>query len=236
MNKLLKYFSEFIIFDGLYYLSFMLFNEMIPSLITAGLGWGLYRFVILNAWLKMIDHIHLIHDLNQLMNSLVLQLSVTPSLYTALEVILPNLTDRLRSQIHLTENESPLINLEKLQYHFNHPTYLVFFQILKIYTEQGGDILHMMQQMLSQINHIKTYSFDYLKAKNKKLRDLVVSWLFSWITIIYMRLLLAKYYMDLIKGDFLFIGVIASFLLFYWSLFLFFKKYQHMNLERGWDL
>lgn len=235
MNKFTRTILSFIATDVFYYFCYILFDEAIPAVVTTLIGWLLFHFVIKPALKKMKFHKIQMQDMNQIINALVLQISVTPSLYTSLEAIFPNLSISLQEKIGDIREEAPLDVMERLNFGFNHPVFSIFNQILKLYVEQGGDIIAMTQQIVNQANQVKTYTMDYLQVKNKKMKELLVSWGFSWLTMIYMRYLLSQYYLAMVHGGFLLFAVIIGFGLFFWSLFLFFKQYKEMTIEKGWE-
>lgn len=113
----------------------------------------------------------------------------------------------------------------------------VFVTELKVYIEQGGDILNLSSQLINQVNHLKSSAYLFTSIKKRKLREFSTVWIFSLVSLLYLRLGLEAYYMMVLNHSVLFKYAVAFlFLILILSYGLYFKRYGDYYMEKGWDI
>ena len=137
-----------------------------------------------------------------------------------------------KEQKDVLSNEELLINerLDLLDKYYDFPLYYVFKEIIVLYDTQGGNIIDMSMQLLSQIDiYMKNVETIYLD-NNKKIGEVLFLWIFSTLALIYVKSILIDYYVVLIENEIFKYIIFGFFFLFIFSLYILSKKYIEIKL------
>ena len=209
--------------------SFTLLNDIILSVILGSLFFLLMNFYTLKKLNKMKKFRKSLEVFSHFANSLVMQLTVMPNVSTSLI----DISDYLdKEQKDILSNEELLINerLDLLDKYYDFPLYYVFKEIIVLYDTQGGNIIDMSMQLLSQIDiYMKNVETIYLD-NNKKIGEVLFLWIFSTLALIYVKSILIDYYVVLVENEIFKYIIFGFFFLFIVSLYILSKKYIEIKL------
>ncbi len=237
MKKFYKYIFYFLICDVSYLVLYYFTKDLIISLFVSLFGLLVFYRVIVPNYSKATSYRSTVEQVNKFINSLIIQLSVTPSLEEALINIKMYCSIEVNDIIDNPNFENAIERVEQIAYHFNHPLMFVFTQQLKVHNEQGGDILYMSQQIVEQVNHLKSSVHLFTSIKKRKLKEFSTIWLFSLLSLLYLRLGLENYFLLVLDESPLFKYSIAlSFAILFVSYGIFYRKYGDYYIEKGWDI
>ena len=237
MKGFIKYIISFLIFDISFIVIVYFTKDMLVSLILSLLSLLIFAKVIMPNYKNAKNYLISVDEANQFINSLTVQLSVTPSLEEALANISFCCSKQIQEIISNDTVESAIEKIEQISYLINQPLMYVFVTELKVYIEQGGDILNLSSQLINQVNHLKSSAYLFTSIKKRKLREFSTVWIFSLVSLLYLRLGLEAYYMMVLNHSVLFKYAVAFlFLILILSYGLYFKRYGDYYMEKGWDI
>ncbi|HHU27795.1 TPA: hypothetical protein GXZ54_01395 [bacterium] len=237
MKGFIKYIISFLIFDISFIVIVYFTKDMLVSLILSLLSLLIFAKVIMPNYKNAKNYLISVDEANQFINSLTVQLSVTPSLEEALTNISFCCSKQIQEIISNDTFESAIEKIEQISYLINQPLMYVFVTELKVYIEQGGDILNLSSQLINQVNHLKSSAYLFTSIKKRKLREFSTVWIFSLVSLLYLRLGLEAYYMMVLNHSVLFKYAVAFlFLILILSYGLYFKRYGDYYMEKGWDI
>jgi len=237
MKGFIKYIISFLIFDISFIVIVYFTKDMLVSLILSLLSLLIFAKVIMPNYKNAKNYLISVDEANQFINSLTVQLSVTPSLEEALANISFCCSKQIQEIISNNTFESAIEKIEQISYLINQPLMYVFVTELKVYIEQGGDILNLSSQLINQVNHLKSSAYLFTSIKKRKLREFSTVWIFSLVSLLYLRLGLEAYYMMVLNHSVLFKYAVAFlFLILILSYGLYFKRYGDYYMEKGWDI
>lgn len=188
---------------------FMTYNLYI-AIIYAFINFLLFQLFILPLVIKNKKELTTLEEFQHFVSSLIMQLTITPSLMEALE----NVSNFFDDEIQETMKDDELAlnsKIEILGKRFPFPLFFVFAKLLDLYTNQGGDIIEMTVEIISQIDHMEVSLKDIILDNKKKISEIFVLWGLSIASTIYLKTILFSYYLDML--DSIFIVVVIVYLL-----------------------
>lgn len=237
MKGFIKYMLTFLIFDISFIVIMFFTQELVISLVISLVLVIVITKVIQPNYSNAKVYLKAVDEANQIINSLSVQLSVTPSLDEALVQIKNYCSNYIKDIISNDSYPSGIEKMEQISFYINQPIMYVFVSQLKAYIEQGGDILNLSRQLISQANHLKSSAYLFSSIKKRKLKEFSTVWLFSLVSLLYLRTGLETYYLLVLKNSFLFkYSVALLFLILIISYGLYFKRYGDYYMEKGWDI
>jgi len=227
---------EFGVLDVLSVACYFIYEDWIFAMLTSLVLGLFFHFYVLKRWMTMRKTIQTKKEMAFWMNSLVVQTSVTPSLVSSVEAMIPLLPAHLQQLVVSTEQQSITLTLEPLIYYFNHPHYTMFHRLLEIYVERGGQLVAMSRQILLSVAQEQQDFYRLLSAYHRRLRELSTGWLFTMVALVYLKFLLPSFYSTQLADVFFKFAIIVNFVLIGYSYYLFFKHYRPLNMDKGWEL
>jgi hypothetical protein len=211
---------------GCMILGFLILGNLYIALVYGLIGLLVFQFGIQKRMEKVKKHLAIIEEFQHLANSLILQLSTTPVLDSFIKIA-PYFKNEIKE---ILENEEATIedklNYFEQRYTFN--LYQIFRKLLEIFIEQGGNILTMSLEMLTQIDYFKVSAYEIYYDNSKKRVDVLILWGLAILCILVLRFTLQTYYIQIMQGSFYF--VMLGFLLFFMiAMFLLYRKYAKVE-------
>ena len=168
---------------------------------------------------------------SHLANSLIMQITVTSNVSMSIEEI-SDLLDEDEKNIFLNDELLVKEKLDSIEKFYPFPLFQVFKEIIVLYDTQGGNIIDMSMQLLSQIDiYIKNFEVIFLDNK-KKIGEVLVLWIFSLIALFYIKIVLNDYYIDVIKIDSFQYIILFFFFMMILSVYLVAKNYIEVKVDR----
>jgi hypothetical protein len=229
MNKLQNILSSFYVLGVALcciILGVLLLGNVYFALIYGLVGLIVFRFGIQTKTNKVKKYLEIVDEFQAFANSLILQLSSTPPVDSFVKIA-PFFNNEVKA---ILENEEASIS-DKLNYfeqRYNFNLFQIFRKLIEIYVEQGGNILTMSLEMLTQIDYFKIATYEIHYDNSKKKMDVLILWGLAILCIIVLRFTLQTYYIQIMQGPFFFV-IVAFLLLFLISIFLLYNKYTKVQ-------
>ncbi|MDD3383891.1 MAG: hypothetical protein WC123_02540 [Bacilli bacterium] len=227
MNKKLMYLCIFLVpIVIIYYL--LIDNLIVTTIFLIITLYILYKYVF-NDILTTKKYISKINEMQMFSISLVMQISSTPSLHEAFKLCSPYFSDNLQDIYFESEGDIDKF-LSGLNSYFINQTFSVFVELIKIYDKNGGDFLQMSNSIVADISYKKTSSYELYKIKRRKIIEFLSMWLLSIACMLYMRIELSSYYLNVVKSNLLII-ILVVISIFVYSLKMAFNSLSKINFE-----
>lgn len=185
-----------------------------------------YYFLILRKkFANYIDNNKRLHTCYNFINSFLVTLSVKESFEEAFVSGTRN-ADKKFSEFLLEMEEMTIDQkIEYLTRYFHFGIYHMFTNVVKLYQEQGGNILKMADSLMSESRRIEETVVECESISVKKGIEFLVLWGLSFIVLLFMRFALSNFYMNMLKSKIFLILLIVFFLVVLLSLHLMASKY-----------
>lgn len=150
------------------------------------------------------------HECFRFINSFVVTLSVSKSIDFAYNHAVEGLGKEVED---LSRSISELSGLEKVEYldsYFEMPIYRMFVSTLMIYLNEGGDIINLSSDLLSELTRFEESENDVLSANRKNLVQYCMLWGISLGVVVFMRVALANFF-ELLVNSPLYLGCVIGY-------------------------
>lgn len=186
---LLLYFLISLFVAGLYYYSSPNWiYTIIVGMLTFGLLFGVYDHLKkryskkLNRTLEAIKFI----------NNFIITLSVNYSISTTYDSVINTLSSELKLQNDTIKQFDVEERINYLSKYFDCPIYGVFVNLIKQYVYNGGNILDISQLLLHDSRELEERINEFDFITRKKTRDFIISWGFSIVILMILRISLSQ--------------------------------------------
>lgn len=207
MNSLIMFSIVSILFGiGSYIISSSIYVCLIVSFLSLACLLGLATPLINNFIIKLRRR----KECSAFINCFIVSLSVTSSLDKAYENSTANIDKDLKKVV---DSIASLTIEEKLNYlssYFGNELYPMFLSIISIYQVQGGDILNLSGDLLSEANRIEESDISFKKKGLKNAYQFSLLWGISLLILVFMRVALSSFY-SFLKESPTFLGCIIIF-------------------------
>ena len=199
-------------------------------------------FIIYNAFFLFVarrllkknqQKIHRYHQFYQFINTFVISLNVKGSLNAALSSAYETSdsgTKEIMDSITEFNEEEKISYLSK---YFKFDLYNLFVDTIKLWNEEGGDILKMSRYLIDQARYKEEYLLNCQSLNKSKTIEFVVLWVIALAILTALRFALSQFFSYVIKTLFYQIAVPVLLLFVLFSIFLLLMRISNINLE-GW--
>ena len=177
--------------------------------------------------------IHRYHQFYQFINTFVISLNVKGSLNAALSSAYETSdsgTKEIMDSITDFNEEEKISYLSK---YFKFDLYNLFVDTIKLWNEEGGDILKMSRYLIDQARYKEEYLLNCQSLNKSKTIEFVVLWAIALAILTALRFALSQFFSYVIKTLFYQIAVPVLLLFVLFSIFLLLMRISNINLE-GW--
>ncbi|HAS56462.1 MAG TPA: hypothetical protein DCR94_04340 [Firmicutes bacterium] len=170
-------------------------------------------------------------ECSSFINGFIVCLSVTPSLDKAYENATANVDKELKKVISSIESLTIEEKLNYLSSYFGNELYPMFLSIISIYQVQGGNILNLSGDLLSEANRIEESDLSFKKKGLKNTYQFCLLWGISLLILIFMRIALSSFY-SFLKESPTFLGcIIIFYVLLLFSLLIYVFTFTSSSLN-----
>ena len=173
------------------------------------------------------------HQCYQFINSYLISLSIKGSLTAARESCYGTADSGTKEVI---DSIKDLDEEEKLSYlckYFKFDLYRLFLDTIKVWREQGGDILMMSQYLINQVRLKEEYLIHCESVHRSKLIEFFVLWGITLTILTSLRFALSQFYSRIIHATFFQVAVVVLFLFVLLSIYIMVSRVVNVTLE-GW--
>ncbi len=188
-------------------------NYIIGSIVF--LVFSIYVFLFIFPKTKALkNRIRLVQNCCTFINSFIINVNVTKSLIQSYEKSLLYVATSDNSTFAEIEHLDILERLVELRDYYNFVPYEVFVNIMTLYVEQGGNILHMSQHLLKEINSIESSLLKTTKNLIRFTVEHIFMWLITFGILLFIRYGLNDYHQYLTQS-YLFIACVILFFVYF---------------------
>ena len=173
------------------------------------------------------------HQCYQFINSYLISLSIKGSLSAARESSYGTADKGTREVIDSIKDLDEEEKLSYLSEYFKFDLYHLFVDTIKVWSEQGGDILTMSQYLINQVRLKEEYLLYCESVHRSKLIEFFVLWGITLTILTSLRFALSEFYTRIVHAMFFQIAVVVLFLFVLLSIYLMVVRITNVTLE-GW--
>ena len=174
-----------------------------------------------------------VHTSYHFINSFVISLSVKDSLEDAYQNGIRINNARLNAETKEL-NEMPVIERVRYLYgYFNLSIYKVFLNVLDLYQDQGGNILNMADNLLSECTRTEKTLNETLSIGYKHLTEFIILWLMSFAILLFMRFSIKEFYLMMLKNALVVPLIFIFFIICVASINLFVNSFTNLTIKEG---
>ncbi len=217
-NRLPIYLIVSLIFGGVCYL---LSNNLIYALIVFSIGMLMFVVMIEQLVAKHLKKMKKDQDVYRFINSFVISLSASKSLEISFENALLDLDEEEKRIVETVNDRGMEERLEYLNNYFKSDIYRVFLSIIRLYQEEGGEILDIAGPLLRECTALEEERIVRNKNATTALVQFSSLWLMSLLVMGVLRFGLSAFYDSLIHNTLFIMLIMFYFLIAYGSFVIF---------------
>lgn len=197
-------------------------------------------FVIYNAFFLLVarkqinksqQKVHRYHQFYQFINTFIISLNVKGSLSSALESAYETSDEATKEIIDSIKELNEEEKISYLSKYFKFDLYNLFVDVIKIWNEEGGDILMMSRYLLDQARYKEEYIINCQSLNKSKTIEFIVLWSIALIILAALRFTLSQFFSIITSTLFYQIAVVVLLLFTLFSIFLLISRITSINLE-----
>ena len=231
MNFVLVGLIVSLIFTGITFIA----SQNIFSTISIFLVFTLFFVLIARRLIdKNQQKIHRYHQCFQFINTFIISLNVKGSLSAAIQSAYDT-ADSDTKEILDSINE--LNEEEKINYlvkYFKFDLYRLFVDTIRLWNEQGGDIIKMSRHLVEQVRLKEEYLIACQSINKSKSVEFIVLWSIALTILAALRFALSQFFLRISQTVFYQIAVVVILLFALLSIYLLIKRSTNITLE-GWN-
>lgn len=188
---------------------------------------NLYYFLIGRKYLIKKDQIiRRCHACYHFINAFIISMSVKESLEDAYQSGIRFEDKELNEITPEIENLNVSDRIAYLREFFNLAVFKMFINVLGLYQDQGGNILSMSDELISESTRIEKSVNESLSESNRYLGQFLLLWVMAVAVLIFIRFSISSFYITMSKSTtfLLFLGMFFIVVLF--SIHLFIVRYS----------
>ncbi len=192
----------------------------------------LYYFLIGRKYLSKKDQlVRRVHACYHFINAFIISLSVKESIEDAYQSGIRFEDKELNEMTPQIENMKVSDRIIYLRDFFNLAVYKMFINVLDLYQDQGGNILSMSEELISESTRIEKSVTESLSESNRHLGQFVLLWLLSISVLLFIRFSISSFYEIMVKSKIFILFLLVFFLIILFSIHLFIVRYSSIAVK-----
>lgn len=206
------------------------FDIYIPIFVVA--SYLLYYFVLGRRYLIKKDRLtRRIHACYHFINAFIISMSVKESVEEAYQSGIRYEDKELNEITENLENLKVSDRITYLREFFNLAVFKMFINVLSLYQDQGGNILNMSDELISESTRIEKSLSESLIESNRYLGQFLLLWIMSVSVLLFIRFSISSFYVSMSKSS-IFVGfLLVFFILILFSIHLFIVRFSSIVVK-----
>lgn len=178
--------------------------------------------------------IHRYHQCYQFISTFIISLNIKGSMSAAIESSYETSDEGTKEVL---DSIKELNEEEKINYmckYFKFDLYRLFTDTIKLWNEQGGDIIEMSQYLINQARLKEQYLITCESIHRRKTIEFVVLWSITLVILAMLRFTLSQFYYRIYQTSFYQVSVVVIILFVILSVYLLVNRVSKFELE-GWN-
>lgn len=206
------------------------FDIYIPIFVVA--SYLLYYFILGRRYLIKKDRLtRRIHACYHFINAFIISMSVKESVEDAYQSGIRYEDKELNEITENLENLKVSDRITYLREFFNLAVFKMFINVLSLYQDQGGNILNMSDELISESTRIEKSLSESLIESNRYLGQFLLLWIMSVSVLLFIRFSISSFYVLMSKSS-IFVGfLLVFFILILFSIHLFIVRFSSIVVK-----
>lgn len=154
---------------------------------------------MIKKWKSEVKNHHLCFNF---INSFIISLNIKKTLSGAFESNAILMNQNSEFELDSIANLTTMQKIEYLEKHFQFHIYKLFVEIIKLYDEQGGDILEMSDNLIKTTRREEEYVISIAQKSKRKLFEIVLLWVFTFLILLFVRFGLGNFFVSVTSNPF----------------------------------
>ena len=193
---------------------------------------NVYYFLIGRKYLIKKDRlVRRCHACYHFINAFIISMSVKESLEDAYQSGIRFEDKELNEITPEIENLNVSDRIAYLREFFNLAVFKMFINVLGLYQDQGGNILSMSDELISESTRIEKSISDSLAESNRYLGQFILLWVMAVSVLIFIRFSISSFYITMSKSSIFLFFLSMFFLVVLFSIHLFIVRYSSIIVK-----
>ena len=213
---------------------FVASNNFIVGIVILVVSVLYFIFVARTICTRYQTKINRFHLCYHFINTFIVSLSIRGSISNALDSSLEMMPEDFHKDIENIETFTLEEKLGFINKYFRFHLFSLFLDLLRIYEEQGGNILEMSSHLLDEVRLTEEYISTSQSISRKKITEFVILWSLTLGIMVFMRFALSEFFITISSQVFYPIGIFA--ILFFCLITIHMAILKMTNLKiKGWN-
>lgn len=210
---------------------FITTNNIIFTVILIIIYLLYYYFILRKKFKKYYSIIERVHVCFYFINSFVISLSVKDSLEEAFDSGARINNKNFHDQIDELTNLNTIDRMKYLRSFFNLSLYRMFLNVLDLYQDQGGNILSMSENLISESTRTEKMLNETKSIGLKHFLEFIILWAIALGILLFMKFGLSEFYQKMSSITIFPILIFGFFLLLLISVHFFFGAFTDLTIK-----
>lgn len=194
-----------------------------------------YFFVYVNKVVKNKDEkVNRFQDCYQFINNFLIALSIKGHISGALASALESQNEETNDLVKSIDSNDPMEKVIYLKDYFKFDIYSLFVDLIKVFNDEGGDIIQMSRYLLNQIREDEEYIVNAERMNKKALVEFVILWSFALCILVILKYSLSDFFTHIVKNAFYQVSVVSILFFALVSSHIAVRKITNLKIK-GWD-
>ena len=180
---------------------------------------------------KSQQKVHRYHQFYQFINTFIISLNVKGSLNAALDSAYETSDSGTKEILDSLTDFSEEEKISYLSKYFKFDLYNLFVDTIKIWNEEGGDILKMSRHIIDQARYKEEYLLNCQSLNKSKTVEFVILWSIALAILTTLRFALSQFFSYIAKTLFYQIAVVVLLVFVLFSFFILLHRIGNVKLE-----
>ena len=172
-----------------------------------------------------------IHACYHFINAFIISMSVKESLEDAYQSGIRFEDKDLNEVTAEIENMKVSDRISYLREFFNLAVFKMFMNVLDLYQDQGGNILSMSDDLISETTRIEKSVSESIAESNRYLGQFLLLWIMAIAVLLFIRFSISSFYLTMVRSK-VFVGFLLVFFVeILFSIHLFIVRYSSISIK-----
>ena len=212
-------------------LAFLATNNYIVAAVVLVLALGYYMLIAHKMIKKYLSRVQRTHECYKFINSFLITMSVKESLTEAFSSGTLNASPEFKKELADLENMVVEDRIIYLRRYFDLAIYKMFINVLKLYQDQGGNILALGETLMQETTMVENSVTRSFNIGVKKIVEYAILWVLTFAILIFMRFGMSDFYITMLNNRFFVFCLIVFFLFFIAAFHIFLLKFTKLSIK-----
>lgn len=211
--------------------SYLATNNYIIAGVILVLGLAYYMLIAHKMIKKYLSRVQRTHECYKFINSFLITMSVKESLTEAFASGTLNASPEFKKELVDLENMVVEDRIIYLRRYFDLAIYKMFLNVLKLYQDQGGNILSLGETLMQETTMVENSVTKSYNIGLKKIVEYAILWILTFAILIFMRFGMRDFYTTMLSNRFFHFCLIVFFLFFIAAFHIFLLKFTALSIK-----